>query len=665
MKSRTAWVLAPLLILVALVACSREAPLELGPDADDRSHARPTILTAQSNARAAIELNLDDQTDFENARRGLIASDPELVVKRENGAIVWDQKAYAFVEGDAPASVHPSLWRQAKLNNIHGLFEVTEGIYQLRGFDLSNMTIIEGQTGWILVDPLTVSETAARALEFARKHLGVKPVQAILFTHSHVDHFGGIDGVLSVLGRAPDGLRVIAPKGFMEEATSENLMAGIAMSRRATYQYGRNLARSPRGHVDTGLGKEPPRQGTIGILAPTDIIDHTPQPMIIDGVRFVFQYTPESEAPAEFTFYLPDKKAFCGSDLVSRNMHNIYTLRGTKVRDALGWSGYIDQAIELFGNAEICFASHHWPTWGNAAVIDFLEKQRDTYKYLHDQTLRMANSGMTPLEIAEEIQLPKSLRTVFPSRGYYGTLRHNAKAVYQWYFGWYDGNPANLDPLPPEDAASRYVDLMGGTEAILRAAQKSYDQGEYRWAAEILNHLVFAHPKNTQARALLARSYDQLGYRSESGPWRDEYLAAAHELRHGLPEAGLNLQDTLGFLREIPPPRFFDSMAARINGPEAEGMDMTINVEFSDLGQTHVLHLVNSVLHHKEAPASEDASVTIRLTHDFFLKLLVGSTNWREILFSDDLEVDGSRMDLFRFLSLLDRPTGRFNIVTP
>jgi alkyl sulfatase BDS1-like metallo-beta-lactamase superfamily hydrolase len=587
------------------------------------------------------------------------------VVKRDNGDTVWDQTAYAFIEGDPPASVHPSLWRQAKLNNIHGLFKVTDGIYQIRGFDISNMTVIEGESGWIIVDPLTVKETATRAFAFARKHLGDKPVRALLFTHSHIDHFGGVEGVLSALDAGAKGVQVIVPAGFTEEAISENVMAGVAMQRRAGYQYGRYLARSSRAHIDTGLGKEPPRGGLVGIPKPTDFVDRTPQRMTIDGVRFVFQYTPESEAPAEFTFYLPDKKAFCGAELVSRNMHNIYTLRGAKVRDALKWSNYIDEAIELFGEAEIYFASHHWPLWGNSEIVDFLEKQRDTYKCIHDQTLRMANAGMTAREIAEAIELPESLRTTFSSRGYYGTLKHNAKAVYQWYFGWYDGNPANLDPLPPEEAGKKYVAFMGGAAAVLEKAQSAYDNGEYRWVAQVLNHLMFAEPDNSTGRVLLAKTYDQLGYRAESGPWRDVFLSAAYELRHGAPRKGTDLSDALDLLRQIPLPRFFDSMAARINGPQAEGKNMTVNVVFTDRDESYALELANAALHHRREAPRSDANVTVRLTHEFFLKMIIGNVNLREIVFSDDLNVDGSRVDLLSFLMLLDTPDGRFDVVTP
>src|SRR5262245_7252441 len=439
-----------LLVAVALSCGRPESPPAGGGSPDAQGHTPATGETTSANAAIAEALPLGDQQDFDDVRRGLVAGDRDVVIPGDGGTTIWDTRRYGFVQGDPPPSVNPSLWRQAKLNGVHGLFEVVPGIHQVRGYDLANMTIVDGKTGWIVVDPLGSRETSAAALALARRALGDKPIVAVIFTHSHVDHFGGIDGVLPD-DTARAGVRVIAPRGFLEEATSENILAGLAMGRRAAFMYGMPLARGPRGHVDTGLGKEPAR-GHFSILAPTELVDRTPQPMEIDGVRFVFQYAPGSEAPAELTFYLPDAKAFCGAEVVSHNMHNLYTLRGAKVRDALRWSGYIDEAIGLFGDAQVVFISHHWPVWGNARVLTYLKQQRDTFRYLHDQTLRLANDGETPQEIAEQLELPPSLRTVFSSRGYYGTVRHNARGIYQNYFGWYDGNPAHLNPLPPVEA---------------------------------------------------------------------------------------------------------------------------------------------------------------------------------------------------------------------
>ncbi|HZX25136.1 MAG TPA: alkyl sulfatase dimerization domain-containing protein, partial [Woeseiaceae bacterium] len=491
-----------------------------------------------------------------------------------------------------------------------------------------------------------------------------RPIRAIIFTHSHADHFGGVLGITSAEEVRDQGIRVIAPEGFLEEATSENVIAGVAMGRRAGYMYGRRLPRSPRGHVGSGLGKSP-AFGTIAILEPTEIVDRTPQEMTIDGVPFVFQNAPHSEAPAELTFYLPEQKAWCGAEIVSRNMHNIYTLRGAKVRDALLWSGYIDEALELFGDAEVYFGSHHWPVWGNGEVVEFLKQQRDLYKYIHDQTLRMANEGMTPKEIAEEIALPDSLQQSFANMGYYGTLKHNAKAVYQAYFGWYDGNPANLDPLPPVAAGERYVDYMGGADEVLRKASASFDDGDYRWVAEVLNHLVMAQPGNADARALLARTYDQLGYQAESGPWRDVYLSAAYELRHGPPEQGISLANAIDLLRHTPTQRFLDAMAVRLNGPKAADEELTVNLVFTDLGETYVLVVENGVLHHYRRDADPEANATLSLTRDAYLGLAAGAIGLTDLLTSDDITLEGSKLDLVRFFSLLERPEGTFDIVTP
>jgi alkyl sulfatase BDS1-like metallo-beta-lactamase superfamily hydrolase len=660
-------VLATLLLMaVPALACIPEPahiPTEWSPDADAQGHSAPTAFTRDANRAVSERLPLDDLQDFEDARRGLVASDPDVVVLRPDGERAWDTGSYDFVEGEAPASVNPSLWRQAKLNGIHGLFRVTEGIHQVRGYDLANLTLIDGETGWILVDPLTNRETATAALELARRHLGARPISAVILTHSHIDHFGGIAAVLPEKESARREIRIVAPAGFVYEATSENVLAGPTMLRRAVFMYGFPLARGPRGHVDTGLGKQP-AAGTAGLTVPTDEIDRVPQEMSIDGVRFVFQYAPESEAPAELSFYLPDAKAFCGAELVSHTMHNLYTLRGAKVRDALRWAGYIDEAIGLFGEAEVVFASHHWPVWGNARVLDYLEKQRDTYKFIHDQALRLAGLGYTPREIASRIELPETLRTAFANRGYYGTVSHNAKAVYQRYFGWFDGNPANLDPLAPSEAGPKYVELMGGAEEVRRRAAEAFERGEYRWAAMLLNHLVFAAPEDPEARELLARTYDQLGYQAESGPWRDVYLTGAYELRHGTSEIPA-MARSVEILRQVPIERFFDAIATRVDPEAAEGEELRINFIFTDRDESFLLSVKNSVLHHRKRPPDPEASATIKLTHDYFVNLIAGRLGLREAIFSDDLDIDGSRVAVLGFFSLLGAPDDRFAVVTP
>lgn len=618
--------------------------------------------TKSANDAFAAELALADAIDFEEADRGLI----ERVVAPpgiSDAGSVWSPDLFDFVAGDAPASVNPSLWRQAKLNGRHGLFQVADGIYQVRGYDVSNMSWIRGKTGWIVVDPLTSVEAASDALALARKHLGDDPIVAIVFTHSHVDHFQGVAALLPEAGQpAP---RIVAPARFVEEVTSENVLAGPAMARRATYQFGFALPPGERGYVDSGLGKRP-RTATSSFAVPTDEIDHTPQPMTIDGVELVFQYTPESEAPAELAFYLPAQKAYCGAEIVNRTMHNLYTLRGTKVRDARKWSGYIDDAIQRFPDVEVVFMSHNWPVFGHTRSLEFLKGQRDTYKFMHDQTLRLANQGATPREIAETLELPPQLARGFANRGYYGTLRHNAKAVYQFYFGWYDGNPANLDPLPPVELGRHYVEAMGGAQALKGKARAAIDAGDYRWAATLLDHLAFADDSDAEAKTLLASVYDQLAYQAESGVWRSVYLSAASELRNGIATQEIDARAASAILARIPLDLFFTAMATRLDGEKAAARDpLTLNFVFTDTDETFVLNVENAVLHHWSRESDPTAAATVRLTRAFFLRLVTGQVGLKDVLLSDELDVEGSRTSLVAFFGLLDAVDGNFSIVTP
>ena len=651
------------LIFLCMTGCSKDR-IDLETDADPQGHRPPTTATIRANTDFGRELNFNDLNAFETAAQGLVGRDPDLRVRSRSGDIIWNMPAYEFMTGEVPESVNPSLWRQGRLNNIHGLFRVAEGIYQIRGHDLANMTLIRGNTGWIIVDPLTAEETAARAMDLVRKYLGSRPVRAVIYTHSHIDHFGGILGVVTEEQVKTEKIRIIAPEGFMAEATSENIIAGIAMGRRSMFMYGKNLARTPRGHVGTGLGKGP-AYGTFGIIEPTEIVRRTGEEKTLDGVRFVFQSAPHSEAPAELTFYLPEWKAFCGAEVVAHTMHNLYTLRGTKVRDAIKWSAAINEAMDIFNDAEIYFGCHHWPIFGNASILAFMKKQRDLYKYIHDQTVRLFNKGLTPGEIAEALQLPESLSSSFSNRGYYGSLRHNVKAVYQAYLGWYDANPANLDPLPPQAAGERYIEMMGGAEAVLKKARTYFEKGEYRWTAQVLNHLVFSDPDNKKAKVLLAETYDQLGYQAESAPWRDVYLTGAYELRHGAPDRGIDMSTMKNVLTKTPVPYFFDSMAVRLNGPKAAGKKMTVNVRFTDIRKNYMLRLENAVLHHRAAGSEDQADVTVNITHPLFIRMLTGEAGLRDTVFSDDLSIEGSKLDLLQFLLLFEKPSGNFNIVTP
>ncbi len=656
------------LLIVCLAftaACAdRSGPKPLAGD-DEHGFSAPTTTTSDLNAAVAAALPIDDPGDFEAVQRGFIARDDGTPVVAADDRVIWDRGSYDFVTGAAPPSVNPSLWRQARLNNVDGLFEVADGIYQVRGYDLSNMSIVEGATGRIIVDPLTTVETARRALALVERELGPRPIVAVIFTHSHVDHFGGVKGVVSDEQVRDGTVRIVAPQGFLIEAVSENVLAGLVMGRRAGFMYGGALPRSPRGHVDSGLGKAP-ALGTVTLLPPTDVVDRSGQEMTIDGVDFVFQYAPETEAPAELAFFLPQRKAYCGAEIVSRNQHNLYTLRGAKVRDALRWSSAIDEALRLFGDdLEIVFNSHHWPVWGRAEAVDYLKKQRDVYRYIHDQTLRLAGNGLTPREIAEELELPEELRATFAVRGYYGTVSHNAKAVYQHYFGWFDGNPANLEPLPPVDAAERYVAAMGGAAAVRERAQAAFDEGEYRWAATLLDHVVFADPDDAEAKGLLARVYDQLGYQAESGPWRDVYLSSALELRRGVIRSIPDLAKMTELIENVPFDLLFAALATRVDGPSAAGKHIVVNVDFTDLGETYVLELENSVLHHERGPSRSDADATLHVTRDFWFNLITRQAGLKDLVFSDEISVEGSRLQLLSLLATIEQPDDDFAIVTP
>jgi alkyl sulfatase BDS1-like metallo-beta-lactamase superfamily hydrolase len=647
--------LSTLAALLLLASCGKNTGV--GGTAGDATPA-----TLKANAQFAQELKLDDPQDFEDAKRGFIAR-PSGKIIGADGSVLLDFDAFKFVAGKAPDTVNPSLWRHANLNAQIGLFKVTDGIYQLRGFDLANMTLIEGKTGWIVIDTLTSRESAAAALAFARQHLGDKPVSAIVFTHSHIDHFGGALGIITPKEALERKIPIIASEGFMDEATSENVMVGTAMGRRSSYQFGKDLERSAKGMLDTGLGKGVV-YGNFGILQPNLIINQPTQEMLIDGVRMVFHNVPGAEAPAELTFSIPDKKAYGGAENLAQTMHNLLPVRGAKVRDALRWASYMQQALEQNADTEVYFGQHNWPIWGNANIMDFISKHRDVYKYTHDQTVRLINAGLTPREIADTVKLPQSLSSHFGARGYYGDLRHNVKAVYQFYLGAYDGNPANLNPLPPQESAKHYLELIGGADKAVVAAQRAFDKGEYRWAAELLNHAVFGQPDHKGAKALLARTYDQMGYMSEAATWRNSYLTAAAELRNGPPKKGINRASFIDMLAQTPTERFLEAMAAGLDGPAADGKNLKINLVLSDTKESFVLWIENAVLHYKKAAPGSDANATLTLPKGIFIKMMAGTAGLKDTLLSDDLKIDGSKIDLVRFFSLIDKAPGTFAIVT-
>jgi len=653
MKKRNIAILAALITLAT--GCSKTTGI--GGVAGDA-----TPDTVKANAQVATELKLDDPQDFEDAKRGFMAKPTGKIVQAD-GTVLKDFEAYNFLDGKAPDTVNPSLWRHAQLNANIGLFKVTDGVYQLRGFDIANMTLIEGKTGWIVVDPLTARETSSAALAFARQHLGNKPVSAVILTHAHADHFGGVLGVVTPREVAERKLPVVASAGFLEEATSENILVGTGMARRSVYQFGRDLPRSAKGNVDTGLGKDV-AYGAIGIMAPNWLIDKPTQQMQLDGVDFVFHNVPGAECPAELTFSIPAKKLYDGAENLSQTMHNLLPVRGAKARDALRWSNYMDQALEQTQDADIYIGSHNWPVWGNANIKRFVTMHRDVYKYTHDQTVRLINAGYTPREIADTVKLPKSLSEFFGVRGYYGDIRHNVKAVYQFYIGAYDGNPANLNPLPPQESAKHYLELIGGADKAVAAAQTAYDKGDYRWAAELLNHAVFGDPSSKAAKELLARTYEQMGYMAEAATWRNSYLTGAQELRNGPPTKGVSRAMMTEMLLQTPMERFLEAMAASLDGPAAEGKTLKINLVLTDLKESYVLWIENAVLHFKSGEPTADANATLTLTKDIFVKMIAGTAGVKDTLLSDDLKVSGSKIDLVRFFSLIDKAPGTFAIVT-
>jgi alkyl sulfatase BDS1-like metallo-beta-lactamase superfamily hydrolase len=657
------------LIALCAAACSEpalETELDYDADAtvDSYGFEAATPATARVNAALDAALDPDDDHDFELAQRGLIAREAGLEIRTDDGQVIWRPADFAFLDDGDVASIDPSLARQARLNGIHGLFEVRPGIYQVRGYDLANMSLIAGNTGWIIIDPLTSVETARAALDLANRELGERPISAIIFTHSHIDHFGGVAGIVDPDALGDGEVTLIAPAGFTEAAVSENVLAGVVMGRRAAYMYGTQLPRTPRGHVGSGLGKHP-ALGTHTIAAPNLWVTETGQRETIDGIRMEFQYAPETEAPAELTVFLPDLNAWCGAELVSRTMHNLYTLRGTQVRDALAWSDAIDDALTRYGDeTEVVFNSHHWPVWGQDEIRDYLSAQRDVYKFIHDQTLRLAAQGLGPDEIAETIRLPESLAGTYSVRGYYGTLKHNARAVYQRYFGWYDGVPANLDPHARGERARLYVAALGGMDVLLEQAETAFQGGDYRWSAELGQHAVFAAPDHAAARDLLARSYEQLGYQAESAPWRDVYLTGAWELRH---EIEVTDVDSAGaeILQSIPLDMFFAAMATRIDPEKAAEHDRVFNFQFTDVGETYVIEISNGVMRHRAGGRAETADANVTLTRAFWLRLLQRDAGLAEMITSREFAIDGDRAALLGFFAMLDQPQADFDIVTP
>jgi alkyl sulfatase BDS1-like metallo-beta-lactamase superfamily hydrolase len=622
--------------------------------------------TRAFNSTAASPL---DPEDFTRAQRGFIASLEDTKITDALGRTAGDIGRYDFLQGDAPDTVHPNLWRHAKLNVNHGLFEVTEGVWQVRGYDISNITFIKSNTGWIVVDPLTVEATARASYELITKHLGHRPVVAVIYTHSHGDHFGGVLGVTSQAEVDAGRCQVIAPVGFLHEVVGENVIAGPAMGRRALYQFGPLLPPGPRGHVDCGLGNSIPI-GPNTLIAPNRDITFTGEEMVIDGVRVVYQLTPETEAPAEMNFFFPDFDALCMAENCSHTMHNLIPIRGALVRNSLRWSKYINEAIELFGaKTKVLFTSHNWPRWGHDDAVEFLGLQRDLYKWMHDQTMRLANQGLVPTEIASTLKLPDDFLAQEHTHGYYGDLVHNSKAVYQRYLSWYDGNPANLNKLPPVEVGQRYVALAGGADKVIAAGREALASGDYRWGAELVNHLVFADPTNTEARALQADLLEQLGYQSESSTFRNAYLMGAQELRHGTPNLPASPARARGILVAMTVEQIFDTISVRLNSEAVGGLSLKLNWTFPDMAGTSdekwVLALSHRTLYGVQGRHDSEAVASISINRSLLIDILTQQTTFVDQITAGNIVLEGDGAALLNIFGNIDTNAPGFAIVEP
>jgi alkyl sulfatase BDS1-like metallo-beta-lactamase superfamily hydrolase len=646
-----------------LLAAVGSFALNSSPLSAQSKDAEPA--TRAANEAFLKSLPFSDRADFDDARRGFIATVPDGVIAGPGGRPAFDTKPYAFLQKDeAPATVNPSLWRQAQLNAVNGLFKVTDRVYQVRGLDIANMTIIEGDTGLILIDPLLSNETAKAALDLYLAHRPAKPVAAVIYTHSHADHFGGAKGVMSAEDAASGRVKVIAPDGFMEHAVAENIIAGNAMRRRAQFQFGSTLPVGERAQVDTGLGKAL-ANGTVSLIPPNDVIKQAYETRNVDGVEIEFHLVPGSEAPAEMIMYFPQFKLLNMAEDATHTMHNLYTIRGAEIRDGRLWSRYIADALERYGDkTDAVIAQHHWPMWGNERIVAFLKKQRDLYKFIHDQSVRLLNHGLTSTEIAEQLKLPPSLAGDWASRGYYGTLSHNAKAVYQFYLGWYDANPADLNPLPRAEMAKKQVDYMGGADAVLKRAREDFAAGQYRWVASVTSQLVFADPANKAARDLGADALEQLGYQSEAATWRNAYLLGANELRSGVPAQrgdGANAELLKGVSIDLA----FDFLGVRLNAGKAEGKHIVVNWTFTDLNQTYAMNLENSALTHTAGKLSDSADVSIKLTRAALDAITLKQRTFADSVASGAVSIVGNPQKLGELFGLLDEFPPGFEVVEP
>ena len=623
-----------------------------------------TSATRQAMTEAAAKLPVHNTQDFDDAERGFLGRSSQRQVLAADGRVVWDLDAYEFLDGPAPDTASASLWRQGQLLTKDGLFEVTPGIYQARGFDLSVISFIEGDTGVIVVDPLISKETAAAAFALYTELRGERPVTGMIYTHSHIDHFGGVKGIISDEDVSSGRVPVIAPYGFMESAVAENVFAGTAMSRRAGYMYGAALSKGPAAQIGAGLGQTT-SSGEPTLIPPTIDITTTGEGHTIDGVRIVFQVTPGTEAPAEMNFFFPDLKALCTAENTSHTLHNLLTLRGAEVRDARRWAAYLTETIDLWGDdLDLVFASHHWPTWGRERAVEFLSMQRDMYAYLHDQTLRMMNQGYVGAEIAEQLVTPPALAREWHTHGYYGSISHNVKAIYQKYMGWYDGNPAHLWQHPPVALAEHYVEAIGGADATVAVAQQAFDDGDYRWAVELLNHVLFADEHHERARGLQADAFEQLGFGSENGTWRNVFLAGAAELRDGIFGTPTNTV-SLDLLGALTVDQVLAGMSIRVDGPKAWDEHFVICWNITDLDQIYESELRNGVLINHVVSSPPEGATTFTLERLTLVGVLTQHIDFMEALGDGRITVDGDAGVLVNLVGLLGRNDPNFAIVTP
>jgi linear primary-alkylsulfatase len=631
--------------------------------------ASPSTLEFNKNATASLPWS--DKADFANAKRGLIARFPDDgVIKDKNGRIVWDLSRFTgFIKDDAaaPNTVNPSLWRMSQLLMDAGLYEVVPGVYQVRGADLSNMTIVEGEQGITIYDPLISAETARAALDLYYQNRPRKPVVAVIYSHSHVDHAGGVRGIVDEADVRAGKVKIFAPEGFLENFIAENLFAGTAMGRRASYMYGNLIAPGPQGAATAGLGIVT-SSGTITLIAPTDLITKTGEKRVIDGIEHEFLMAPGSEAPSEMMWYLPKFKLINTAEDATHTMHNLYTLRGAKTRDARLWPKYLNEAIQMWGDRyEVQITMHHWPTWGNAEITQLIKVQRDVYKFMHDQTLHYANMGYTMDELPDLVTLPQSLTNQWAGRGYYGSQSHNVRAVYNFYLGYFDGNPANLNPLPPVELAARYVAAMGGPDAVMKLGREAFQKGDYRWGAELMNHLVFAQPDNQDAKNLQADMLEQMGYQAESGPWRNFYLTGADELRHGVRKLATGNPASADIVASMSPELLFGYMGVQLDAKKADGKTLAINWIFPDINEKHALFLENSVLNHWPDYTVAKADVTITVDRATLTKVLTKQVSFDDAVKSGQVSFAGSQAKFGEFMSYLVNLNQYFwfNIVTP